>query len=114
MSFTLYCTTDTNSVSPTTNQNLLSRSEVVALINTLHRLVESLHYVENFRKLWANAPEEESKELIREAESAVVGHVRFHLCDGQNAMTNHFYSHARHHPRRQGSRAQAPHEQIVP
>jgi len=67
---------DEKSLDPTANQNLLSRSEVVALINTLHRLVESLHFVGNFRQMWIDAPEDESNELIREAESAVGGHPR--------------------------------------
>jgi ERO1-like protein beta len=41
--------------SPASNSNLLSRSEVVALINTLHRFSESLNAVGDFRKMWADA-----------------------------------------------------------
>ena len=66
----------TNFCSPETNKNLLTRSEVVALINTLHRLTESLHFVSNFRSMWADAPEDVSRELIKEAEKAVAGRVR--------------------------------------
>ena len=38
--------------SPHSNRNLLTRSEVVALINTLHRFAESLHAVNLFRGMW--------------------------------------------------------------
>lgn len=47
--------------SPNVNPNLLQRSEVVALINTAHRLSESLHAVDEFRRLWAIA---ENREVI--------------------------------------------------
>jgi ERO1-like protein beta len=57
--------------SPRLNANLLQRSEVVALINTLHRFSESLHAVEVFRRLWRESSAEESAKLIREAEKAV-------------------------------------------
>jgi ERO1-like protein beta len=57
--------------SPRLNANLLQRSEVVALINTLHRFSESLHAVEVFRRLWRESSAEESVKLIREAEKAV-------------------------------------------
>ncbi len=57
--------------SPRLNANLLQRSEVVALINTLHRFSESLHAVEVFRRLWRESNAEESEKLIREAENAV-------------------------------------------
>jgi ERO1-like protein beta len=63
--------------SPRLNANLLQRSEVVALINTLHRFAESLHAVEVFRKLWRESSGEESAKLIREAEAAVNTPVSF-------------------------------------
>ncbi|CAG7854695.1 ERO1-like protein 2; AltName: Full=Endoplasmic reticulum oxidoreductin-1-like protein B; Flags: Precursor [Serendipita indica DSM 11827] len=43
------------------NPLLLQRSEVVALFNTAHRFTESLHYVDEFRRLWAIA---ENREVI--------------------------------------------------
>lgn len=58
-----------------TNQNLLQRSEVVALINTLHRFSESLHAVERFREMWKKTGEEDSARLIHEAERAITGNV---------------------------------------
>lgn len=58
-----------------TNQNLLQRSEVVALINTLHRFSESLHAVEHFREMWKKTGEGDSARLIHEAERAVSGNV---------------------------------------
>lgn len=39
--------------SPTTNPDLLQRSEVVALFNTLHRVAESLDAVQTFRRMYA-------------------------------------------------------------
>jgi hypothetical protein len=44
--------------SPKRNPNLLQRSEIVALINTLHRISESLQSVEVFRKLYAKTQDE--------------------------------------------------------
>ncbi|KAI9442160.1 endoplasmic oxidoreductin [Lactarius indigo] len=62
---------DEKNLDPRLNANLLQRSEVVALINTLHRFSESLHAVDVFRKLWRESNTEESEKLIREAEMAV-------------------------------------------
>lgn len=59
------------SPSPQHNANLLQRSEVVALINTLHRFTESLAAVNDFRKMWAEADPEEEAKLFQEAESTV-------------------------------------------
>lgn len=57
--------------SPRLNANLLQRSEVVALINTLHRFSESLHAVDVFRRLWRDSSAEQSAKLVLEAEKAV-------------------------------------------
>jgi hypothetical protein len=57
--------------SPRLNANLLQRSEVVALINTLHRFSESLQAVDVFRRLWRESSVEESAKLVQEAERAV-------------------------------------------
>ncbi|CCO27201.1 Endoplasmic oxidoreductin-1 [Rhizoctonia solani AG-1 IB] len=43
---------DEATLDPHVNPNLLQRAEVVALINTLHRITESLNAVEKFRKMW--------------------------------------------------------------
>lgn len=56
--------------SPKANTNLLQRSEVVALINTLHRLMESLHMVQDFRRMWAETGAEEEANLVSESASA--------------------------------------------
>lgn len=56
--------------SPHTNANLLQRSEVVALINTLHRFSESLEAVNMFRHIWADMSSAESEQVILEAEKA--------------------------------------------
>ncbi|KAH7888535.1 hypothetical protein F5I97DRAFT_710907 [Phlebopus sp. FC_14] len=66
---------DEKALDPRKNQNLLQRSEVVALINTLHRFSESLHAVERFREMWRNVREKDSERLIHKAEKAAVGKV---------------------------------------
>lgn len=58
------------SSSPKRNPNLLQRSEIVALINTLHRISESLQSVEVFRKLYAKTQEEGQNKAIASPEEA--------------------------------------------
>jgi len=61
---------DDRALDPDTNSNLLQRSEVVALINTLHRFSESLNAANIFRGMWQDISHTESQEnIIREAES---------------------------------------------
>ncbi|KAI0066136.1 endoplasmic oxidoreductin [Artomyces pyxidatus] len=64
---------DEKALDPRANANLLHRQEVVALINTLHRFTESLHAVDDFRRLWREANATDSAKLIQEAEKAVKG-----------------------------------------
>ncbi|KAG2078917.1 endoplasmic oxidoreductin [Suillus decipiens] len=64
---------DEAALDPHKNHNLLQRSEVVALINTLHRFSESLQAVETFRDIWKRTGESDANHLIEEAERAVVG-----------------------------------------
>ncbi|ETW80888.1 hypothetical protein HETIRDRAFT_410101 [Heterobasidion irregulare TC 32-1] len=59
---------DEKALDPRSNANLLSRSEVVALINTLHRFTESLHAVNDFRRMWRETNAADSAKLIKEAE----------------------------------------------
>ncbi|KAJ9124003.1 hypothetical protein QFC22_000795 [Naganishia vaughanmartiniae] len=49
---------DDKAFDPKRNPNLLQRSEIVALVNTLHRISESLQSVEVFRKLYAKTQDE--------------------------------------------------------
>ncbi|KAH7929869.1 endoplasmic oxidoreductin [Leucogyrophana mollusca] len=74
---------DENALDPHKNTNLLQRSEVVALINTLHRFSESLQAVERFREMWKETDDQDSQQLIHEAEKAVVGNV--------NRLQSHIY-----------------------
>ncbi|GAA6018256.1 hypothetical protein JCM10207_002887 [Rhodosporidiobolus poonsookiae] len=63
-----------STAAPTAADVVLSRSEVVAFINTLHRLSESLEAVDRFRSLWAKrgeasedaAPVAEEDEVVEE------------------------------------------------
>ncbi|OCF35197.1 endoplasmic oxidoreductin 1 [Kwoniella heveanensis BCC8398] len=50
---------DDKALDPKVNPDLLQRSEVVALFNTLHRISESLAAVEEFRKIYAATQSEE-------------------------------------------------------
>jgi Endoplasmic Reticulum Oxidoreductin 1 (ERO1) len=52
---------DANELSP---QRLLQRSELVALINTVHRVSESIRAVETFRTLYQSAAQKVRKEEI--------------------------------------------------
>ena len=52
--------------SPKINRGLLSRSEVVALINTLNRFTESLVAVNGFRKMWAEQDQGSQGKLLEE------------------------------------------------
>ncbi|KAJ7925012.1 hypothetical protein B0H13DRAFT_1977211 [Mycena leptocephala] len=59
---------DEKALDPAANHNLLQRSEVVALINTLFRFSESLEAVEDFREVWKATSAAEGEKLIVEAE----------------------------------------------
>ena len=50
--------------SPKLNHDLLTRSEVVALMNTLHRFTESLRAVNDFRKMWAREAHSQKGKLL--------------------------------------------------
>ncbi|KZT26702.1 endoplasmic oxidoreductin [Neolentinus lepideus HHB14362 ss-1] len=59
---------DEKALDPRSNANLLQRSEVVALINTLYRFSESLYVVGRFREMWAAADGEGGERILKEAE----------------------------------------------
>ncbi|KAK1235593.1 endoplasmic oxidoreductin-1 [Marasmius sp. AFHP31] len=64
---------DEKALDPSTNHNLLQRSEVVALMNTLHRLSESLEGVNRFRKMWSEIDSSETEHFKQEAQKVVSG-----------------------------------------
>ncbi|KIP04225.1 hypothetical protein PHLGIDRAFT_129668 [Phlebiopsis gigantea 11061_1 CR5-6] len=55
---------DQSALDPKINHNLLTRSEVVALMNTLHRFTESLVAVNDFRKMWAREAHSQRDRLL--------------------------------------------------
>lgn len=57
-------------LSPKSNPDLLHRSEVVALFNTLFRFSESLKAVDDFRREWQKLDTEESQRIIVETEKS--------------------------------------------
>ncbi|KAG6828213.1 hypothetical protein H0H92_008786 [Tricholoma furcatifolium] len=59
---------DETALNPQSNHNLLQRSEVVALLNTLHRFTESLESVNKFRAMWSTMSMEASEDLISKTE----------------------------------------------
>ncbi|OCH95146.1 endoplasmic oxidoreductin, partial [Obba rivulosa] len=62
---------DEKALDPRANANLLQRSEVVALINTLHRFSESLEYVNDFRRMWASMDSQEEDAVIHDTQAEV-------------------------------------------
>ncbi|KAG6866721.1 hypothetical protein C0991_011380 [Blastosporella zonata] len=64
---------DEKTLDPHSNANLLQRSEVVALVNTLHRFTESLEAVNNFRTIWSTMSSEDSEDLITKTEHGTAG-----------------------------------------
>ncbi|KAJ2922727.1 hypothetical protein H1R20_g14365, partial [Candolleomyces eurysporus] len=59
---------DEKALSP--QSNLLQRSEVVAMMNTLFRLSESLKAVDNFRRMWRELDQSESNVIAKHAEES--------------------------------------------
>ncbi|KAF8628893.1 hypothetical protein AX15_003677 [Amanita polypyramis BW_CC] len=59
---------DDKALDPRANFNLLQRSEIVALFNTLFRFSESLEFVDDFRHMWSETSSEESRKLVEKAE----------------------------------------------
>ena len=55
-------------LSPQTNHDLLHRSEVVALINTLFRFSESLKAVDDFRHIWRNLDSSDTRTIVAETD----------------------------------------------
>ena len=54
--------------SPQTNHDLLHRSEVVALINTLFRFSESLKAVDDFRRMWRSLDSSDTQTIVAETD----------------------------------------------
>ncbi|GLB37617.1 putative endoplasmic Reticulum Oxidoreductin 1 (ERO1) [Lyophyllum shimeji] len=67
---------DEKALDPYSNANLLQRSEVVALMNTLYRFVESLTAVNQFRAMWSAMGPADSEDLIVKTEQHVVSKPR--------------------------------------
>ncbi|KAF5351640.1 hypothetical protein D9756_007549 [Leucocoprinus leucothites] len=61
---------DEKVLNPRMNPDLLHRSEVVALFNTLFRFSESLKAVDDFRNEWQELDKEESEKIITETEKS--------------------------------------------
>jgi len=59
---------DEKALSPQTN--LLQRSEIVALMNTLYRFSESLRAVDDFRQMWRNLDATETKVIAANVEKS--------------------------------------------
>ncbi|CCM01496.1 uncharacterized protein FIBRA_03550 [Fibroporia radiculosa] len=76
---------DEKALDPKSNPNLLQRSEVVALINTLHRFSESLAAVNIFREMWAETDVQQEAEFIERAASAAMGPFKPHRSPGVGA-----------------------------
>ncbi|KAF8070640.1 hypothetical protein FPV67DRAFT_1488144 [Lyophyllum atratum] len=82
---------DEKTLDPYSNANLLQRSEVVALMNTLHRFVESLVAVNKFRSMWSAMSSTDSEDLITKTEQqSVAGKPQPSPQVGHEPLTNAF------------------------
>ena len=61
-----------NTFSPHANSNLLHRSEVVAMINTLFRFSESLKFYDDFRRMWQTNGSSNSKERPLDVDKTIL------------------------------------------
>lgn len=59
---------DEKALDPKLNHDLLTRSEVVALMNTLHRFTESLHAVNEFREMWQREEAPQKGKLLEKVD----------------------------------------------
>ena len=70
------------------HSQLLQRTEIVAMMNTLYRFSESLKAVDDFRKMWRDLDTNESHSLAAKAEAAATAVVRvLFCCSARNALT---------------------------
>ncbi|TFK54179.1 endoplasmic oxidoreductin [Heliocybe sulcata] len=86
---------DEKTLDPRSNSNLLQRSEVVALMQTLHRFTESLHFVGLFREMWAAADREDEERILKEAERPDTARNVSHLspiAGKEHTDVDYFYS----------------------
>lgn len=83
--------------SPYSNANLLQRSEVVALMNTLHRFVESLEAVNKFRSMWSEMSSTDSEDLITKTEQHTKAHQVNSIFFSVVFVSDSHSSRGRHH-----------------
>ncbi|KAF9568061.1 endoplasmic oxidoreductin [Agrocybe pediades] len=82
---------DEKALDPHTNSDLLQRSEVVALMNTLYRFSESLQAVEEFRTMWRALDQKEADKMVKKAEKNTAEHTTAtHHHDDQTENFNFF------------------------
>ena len=60
------------------SSRLLQRSEIVAMMNTLYRFSESLHAIEQFRKMWKQLDKSESRTIVENVEKNTAPKVRLY------------------------------------
>ncbi|KDR75235.1 hypothetical protein GALMADRAFT_249218 [Galerina marginata CBS 339.88] len=68
---------DEMALDPHTNSDLLHRSEVVALLNTLFRFSESLYFVEDFRRMWRELDQSATEKILSQTETTTAHHAKF-------------------------------------
>lgn len=94
-----------SSSSPHANSDLLQRSEVVALMNTLFRFSESLAAVDDFRRMWRQLDAPVTEKIATEVEQSTSPHVSIvqmtRLFPFQNGClrNNLYFSMRNSHPR---------------
>ncbi|KAF8160831.1 hypothetical protein B0H34DRAFT_698292 [Crassisporium funariophilum] len=81
---------DEKVLDPQTNHNLLQRSEVVALINTLFRFSESLKAVDDFRHMWRAMDSSDADRIVSETEKTTAAHGHFSPTSNEDHERNLF------------------------
>ncbi|KAH9485185.1 Endoplasmic reticulum oxidoreductin-1 [Psilocybe cubensis] len=81
---------DETALDPRANSDLLQRSEVVALMNTLFRFSESLKAVETFRKLWREMDDAEAEKIVKQTEAITAAHAQAPHKANVNHSKNYF------------------------
>ncbi|KAF8973145.1 hypothetical protein BDZ97DRAFT_1779682 [Flammula alnicola] len=81
---------DEKALDPRANSDLLHRSEVVALMNTLFRVSESLAAVDDFRRMWRELDKSDTEKIATEAEKLTAPHAKFSPSANEDYSRNFF------------------------
>ncbi|KAF9482120.1 endoplasmic oxidoreductin [Pholiota conissans] len=87
---------DEKALDPYANSDLLHRSEVVALINTLYRFSESLAAVDDFRRIWRKLDAADTDKIATEVEKSTSPHAKVSSPVNEEYPANYFNAACAH------------------